>query len=267
MINRNHAPLRAPEHGWDTVMHEYAQKTLMGLGGIWVNQLLVMLMMIVNMAAYPLVVKAMEQQGFHASSKRPDEERIAASFGCFALYGYIDCNGSTVCLSARLFPRESIPFLPYIAVGAFLNGLQVLPLRPRFPARAGTTIGRAVCCWHRSADKHCAQCHMDTSAGDPGAAWATLAACAVALVTSIVLGKRVFPVPFHWKGVAQVLAAAFAMLCVWIVLPHADSPVSHMLHAGGGIIAYGGTLALLQVMMPHVHGKPKCSSTRRVQID
>ncbi len=266
MINRNHAPLRAPEHGWDTVMHEYAQKTLMGLGGIWVNQLLVMLMMIVNMAAYPLVVKAMEQQGFHAAQN-------ALTKSGLLLLSVALPSMVTLFVMAPQFAsllgsslRESIPFLPYIAVGAFLNGLRSYHFDLAFQL-GRYTIGQLCVAGIAALTNIVLNVIWIPQRGIQGAAWATLAAYAVALVTSIVLGKRVFPVPFHWKGVAQVLAAAFAMLCVWIVLPHADSPVSHMLHAGGGIIAYGGTLALLQVMMPHVHGKPKCSSTRRVQID
>jgi O-antigen/teichoic acid export membrane protein len=230
-------------------------------------QILLVLMMVVNMAAYPLAVSSLEQQGIEAA-------RLQLSWNMWLLAAVaVPVTVILIVFAPYLsrilggpFHQSASTVIPWIAAAIFLAGIRSYHFDLAFQL-GRYTIGQLCVAGIAALTNIVLNVIWIPQRGIQGAAWATLAAYAVALVTSIVLGKRVFPVPFHWKGVAQVLAAAFAMLCVWIVLPHADSPVSHMLHAGGGIIAYGGTLALLQVMMPHVHGKPKCSSTRRVQID
>jgi len=52
-----------------------------------------------------------------------------------------------------------------------------------------------------------------------GAAWATIAAYAVALLLSVLLGRRAFTVPMSWRGAGQVLLAAAAMVVCWYFVP------------------------------------------------
>ncbi|GIV17139.1 MAG: hypothetical protein KatS3mg022_2574 [Armatimonadota bacterium] len=125
-------------------------------------QILLVMMMIVNMAAYPLAVSSLEQQGVEAARLQLSRNiwllaavavPVAVTLIVFAPYLSRILGGAVPSFSRHRDPVDSCCHIP--------GRYSFLPFRPRFPA--GQIHDRtAVGCRHRGADKCCAQCRMDT---------------------------------------------------------------------------------------------------------
>lgn len=206
-----------------------------------VNQLLVMLMMIVNMAAYPLVVKAMEQQGFHAAQNALTKSGLLLlSVALPSMVTLIVMAPQFAALLGSSF-RETISFLPYIAVGAFLNGLRSYHFDLAFQL-SRTTIGQMWVAGIAGLVNFGLNLFWIPRYGLLGAAWSTVTAYALALVLSILLGRRIFHVPFSWWGAARILLAVLAMAFTIKMLPFRHGISGGLLQVLLGSCVYGAIM-------------------------
>ena len=172
---------------------------------------LTVLMMTVTLAAYPLVVKALEGGGVEAARERLEEHAVAL----FALalpaasgLSLLAPNVVHVVLGSA-FEDAAARLIPLIVVGALLAGVRAYYLDLSFQLQENT---RALLLVTAAA----AFVNLGLNLlwiprfGPLGAAYATVAAYAVGLVASWRLG-RPFPLPLPRRDLAKVALAALVM--------------------------------------------------------
>lgn len=211
-------------------------------------QILLVMMMVVNMAAYPLAVSSLEQQGVEAARTQLSRNiwLLTAVAVPLTVILIIFAPYLSRILGSQ-FHRSASTVIPWIAAAIFLAGIRSYHFDLAFQL-GRYTVGQLWVTGIAAVTNVVLNVMWIPRWGLKGAAWATLAAYAVALIASGVLGRKVFPVPLYWKGVAQVVAAALAMLLIWVVVPHTDSPIGNMLYASGVVFVYCGILVLLHVL-------------------
>jgi O-antigen/teichoic acid export membrane protein len=98
-----------------------------------------------------------------------------------------------------------------------------------------------------------------------GAAWATAASCAIGLVASGVLGRRVQPLPIPALAIARTLAATAAMSLAVAALPRLGGVVELGLKAGAGVFVYALAAYALDVGGLRSRGKDLIGLVRAKQ--
>jgi len=197
------------------------------------NQTLTMLFMVVNLATYPLVVRALEQGGEDSARGQLRQYSIvlvALMLPASAGLALIAQPLSAVLLG-EAFHQVAGQLMPWIALSAFLRGVKAyyfdlafqLSLRTDlqiWAMAAAAVVNIALNLW------------WIPTHGLLGAVYATVAAYALALVISVGLGCKSFSMPFPASELSRI---ALATLCMAIVL---------WLVPGGGWIRLG-TMAVL----------------------
>jgi O-antigen/teichoic acid export membrane protein len=160
---------------------------------------LTLLMMVVNLAAYPLAVRALEAKG--PESARIQLRQNAVLLLTIALPASLGVAMLAPSIASTLFGagfRELAEgLLPVFALAAFLAGVKACYFDLAFQL-GRWTLGQL---WVMSA---AALTNLLLNLwwiplfGVQGAAWATVMGFSVGLVLSILLGRKVFPVFFPW---------------------------------------------------------------------
>ncbi|MGC8785104.1 MAG: lipopolysaccharide biosynthesis protein [Armatimonadota bacterium] len=214
-------------------------------------QILLVVMMVVNLAAYPLAVSSLEQHGVQAA-------RVQLSRNIWLLLAVAVPLAMTLVIFApqislvlgSQFHRSASTIIPWIAIAVFLAGIRSYHFDLAFQL-GKYTLGQLWVTGIAAATNIMLNMMWIPRWGIQGAAWATLAAYAIALVASTVLGRKVFPVPVNWKGIMQVAAAAFAMLLVCFVIPRPDNLVGSLLQVSTAIFTYFCCTLVLLYMVRH----------------
>jgi O-antigen/teichoic acid export membrane protein len=180
------------------------------------QQSILMLMTVVNLAAFPLAISKLERAGQAAA-----REQLARNAGLLlaasvpATVGLIMLGQGVVDLFlGRAFRDSAADVLPIAAVAAFLQGVKLYYVDPVFqlarktnaqivPVVLSVAVNLGLNAW------------WIPRWGIVGAAYAALAAYAVGLVAGIVLARRVFPLPFPAREAARIAAASGAM-AIWL---------------------------------------------------
>ena len=176
------------------------------------QQSLMLLMMVVNLAAYPLAVRVLESHGREAASKQLKQNgtlllmvALPGSLGMAMLAP----NIASVVFGSN-FRAVAEYLLPVIAFAALLEGIRVFFFDLAFQL-GHRTITQV---WVMSAtalSNLVLNIWWIPTFGVQGAAWATVAAYGVGLVCSVGLGKRVFPVKFPWAEAFRLILATAGM--------------------------------------------------------
>lgn len=212
-------------------------------------QILLVVMLVVNMAAYSLAVSSLEQQGVQAAQAQLSRNiwLLVAVAVPPAMILVLFAPQISLVLGSQ-FHRSASSIIPWIAVAIFLAGIRSYHFDLAFQL-GKYTLGQLWVTGIAAATNIVLNVMWIPRWGITGAAWATLAAYAVALIASTVLGRKVFPVPVNWKGIMQVAAATLAMLVVCFVMPRPDNLVGSLLQVSTAIFAYFCcTLALLYMV-------------------
>jgi O-antigen/teichoic acid export membrane protein len=201
---------------------------LFAVGYDLANQTLTMLFMVINLAAYPLVVRALEQAGEDSARGQLRQYSIAlAGLALPASAGLaLIAQPLAAVLLGEAFQQVAGQLMPWIALSAFLRGVKAyyfdlafqLSLRTDlqiWAVAAAAVVNIAFNMW------------WIPTHGLLGAAYATVAAHALALVISAGLGSKIFSIPFPASELSRI---ALATLCMAIVL---------WLVPGGGWIRLG----------------------------
>ncbi len=193
-----------------------------GLTGVFaaVNELgqytLTILMMTINLAAYPLAVRALEQHGTKAVQEQLKQNAtllllvaVPAAMGLIT----ITPNVTSVFLGAS-FRKEAAHLLPWVVMAILLSGIRVFHFDLAFQLGRNTilqiwVVGTAAFV------KIVLNLLLIPLLGLQGAVYATLVAYFLALILSIVLGRRIFYVPFPFKDALRIAVASLIMcLCL-----------------------------------------------------
>ncbi len=225
-------------------------------------QVLTVLMVVVNLAAFPLIVRDMESNGIDAAKARSREHAILfvavalpAATGFALLAGPI----ARAMLGAE-FRNTAIVLIPIIAVAVFLSGLKAY----YFDVALQLTRDTRAIAWIAfvSASVNVVlNLFLIPTWGSLAAAWSTLIAYAVALALSVVLGRRRLQLPLPWVHWSKIALATGAMAGAVLLLPRLPNPLVDLsLRVTGGALVYGALLLAMRVLHPRATAAVLASS-------
>ncbi|MGQ9794781.1 MAG: oligosaccharide flippase family protein [Anaerolineae bacterium] len=212
------------------------------------QQALVLIMTVVSLAGYPLVVRALEQDGRKAADQHLRRNAtLLLGISVPATVGLVLLAPSVARFAlGEQFRETAESLIPVVAVGTFLAGIRNYyfdlsfhlgrrTVRQMWAMGASAILNFTLNLW------------WIPVWGLMGAAYATLAAYFVAFVLSVVLGNRVFPLPFPYKDAFKILAASGTMgLIVWLIPQYKEFQVLALQVLGGGLV-YLFVVGLLDV--------------------
>lgn len=217
-------------------------------------QSLQVLMLAVNLAAYPLAIRAYEADGIKGALDQLRQN------GTFLLSISMPATLGIIVLSAPLaetllgqeYRAAAKLILPWIALAIFIAGLKVFLFDTAFQLtkRSGMmmwSVGTAAICnvllnfW------------WIPMFGVIGASWATVASYVVALTICIALGRRLIPIQIDWNQASRIAVACTAMVLAIMIMPDSSGLFGLSLKMLTGAAVYGTSLLLLNVMDTRTH--------------
>lgn len=184
------------------------------------NQGLTVLMMVVNLAAYPLLVRTLESKGILATQEQ------AVKSGTLLLGVSLPAAVSVVLLAPSIvqvvlgdsFREAGRLLLPLIAAATFLAGLKAYHFDLAFQL-GRWTVGQFWVSAIAAVVNVLLNLWWIPALGILGAAWATLVAYAVAFSLSVVVGRKVFVMPIPWRSLWKIIIATTLMSIVVLMVP------------------------------------------------
>ncbi len=174
---------------------------------------------IVNTAAYPLVIRKMTEQGAIAATIQLNKNgalvmtiALSGAAGLIALSQHI-----TLIFLGSAFQNETAIIMPWIAAASAITAIKAFHFDLAFQLAKESK-------WQAYTSAIAALANVLLCMllipffGILGAAWATLAACLLATIFSVVIGNRVFPMPnLTPLLVKAILIAALTYLGAWLI--------------------------------------------------
>jgi O-antigen/teichoic acid export membrane protein len=209
------------------------------------QQSIIVLMTVVNLAAFPIVLRKLEREGEAAA-----REQLARNAGLLltvsvpAVVGMILLGQGIVdVFLGEKFRDSAAEVLPVAAVAAFLQGAKLYYVDQAFqlarkteaqmiPVVLSVAVNLALNLW------------LIPLWGIMGAAYAAAAAYAVGLIAGIVLARRVFPLPFPVKDAARIAAATCVMAAALAFFRQSGGLLILALQVGFGAAVFFAALLL-----------------------
>ncbi len=212
------------------------------------QQTVILLMMVVNLAAYPVALRALEREGQQAARRQLTQNAILLiAVGLPATTGLaVLAPNVAYTLLGRQF-QENAPYLiALVGVAALLSGTRsyYFDLAFQFERRTLSQVwimGAAACL------NVLLNLLLIPMFGVAGAAYATLAAYMLALGLSVVLGRRAFHLPVPIRDWVKIAMASLG--CAVLLLPTLDHRGAYAL-AGQVLLGGFAYLALMAVLNP-----------------
>lgn len=204
------------------------------------SQSLGVLMMVVNLAAYPLAVHALEQQGQKAAQAQLRKNAIgllSIALPATVALVLLAPNIAQVVLGAE-FRKAAVALIFWIAIASLFAGIKAYYFDLAFQlgqrtivqiwiALAAAAINLTLNLW------------LIPKLSMMGAAYGTVCAYLCGLVLSIVLGRRHFKLPIPGYQSLKILGATFGMgLVLWPLLP-LEGAVGLGIQIFVGLVSYG----------------------------
>jgi O-antigen/teichoic acid export membrane protein len=205
-------------------------------------------MMVVNLAAYPLAVSALEKKGKDAASLQLSQNVIlllAISLPAAAGFALLAPNIAEVFLG-QSYRDAATGLIPWVILGAFLSGIKSFHFDLSFQL-GGYTMGQVWVALAAAVVNVVLNFCWIPVYGLLGAAYATVAAYTVGIVLSIVVGRRIFVLPWPGREALKLALATIGM--VLALLPMGNLRGSWQLAAQviWGSLIFGALLWLLDV--------------------
>ncbi len=212
------------------------------------KQSLWVLMISINLASYPLAIKALEQRGFQAA-----QEQLARNAALLVGITLPTATGLAILAPnlAGVFLGESFQtaapiIMPWIAFGALLGGFTNFYLVQSFQLGKNTKMQ----IWPFAA---AAILNLVLNLlllpvyGIVGAAYATVAAYFTNLILCWIIGKRIFPMPIPYADILKIIIATILMVFLLIFLTEYDGVPGLVLQIFAGALIYGAGAFLFNV--------------------
>lgn len=181
-------------------------------------QVLIMFMAIINLAAYPVVVRKLEQEGEDAARQQlriGATLMLASALPAMVAWVLLAPNIASVVLDAA-YVDSSLKLMPIIAMATLLAGFQFFYFDMAFQL-SKRTVQQIWVMLVAALINIVLNLLWIPSFGLEGAAYATLVAFSAGLICSVLLGRRAFllPMPTHvFKIIVAVIVMAMA---VWLM--------------------------------------------------
>lgn len=204
------------------------------------SQSLGLLMVSVNLAAYPLAIRAYERGGRDAALSQLRQHgsfllliALPATIGLILLSEPL----AIVCLGEEYRSTAAL-ILPWIGGAIFIAGLKAyffdiaFQLAKRsatmmWSVGTGALVNIALNFW------------CIPAFGVLGAAWATMAAYVAALAVCVSLGRSLMPITFDWEEVIRIVACCAVMTLAVLAYPPQEGLLGLLLQVFTGVIVYG----------------------------
>jgi O-antigen/teichoic acid export membrane protein len=207
-------------------------------------------LIVVNLASYPIVVRALERDGPEAARRQLLQSLTAlAAVGLPATAGLIVVapNAVAVLLGDR-FQEDAADLIRWIAVGALLNQLRAFYLNLAFQL-ARYTVGQMWISVAAAGLNVILNLWWIPAAGIKGAAYATVVSYAFSALLTGILGRGGFRLPAPDRNTAKIAFATLVMaMAVWLISGR------HGMIALGMQIGLGGFVYLVLLWMMDVAG-------------
>ncbi len=178
---------------------------------------LMTIMMIVNLSAVPIVLRAFEQSGQEAASiqmRKNGVMLVAVAVPSTVGLIVLAPNIVEVCFG-QSFESAALYIIPIISVAALLRGMKIYYFDMAFQFYKNTRlqIVPAVCA---AVLNVLLNLWWVPNWGIPGSVTATLISYIVACILGYFMGRKLFPIPMPWKEWGKVIMAAACMaLLLW----------------------------------------------------
>jgi len=198
---------------------------------------------VVNLAAYPLAIQALEQGGKEAARRQLSKNAIALfAIGLPAMVGLalLAPNIADVVLG-KAFRETAAALIPWIAFGVFLSCMRAYHLDLAFQL-SQHTVGQIWVALGAAVVNLGLNLWWIPRLGLMGAAYATVVAYAVALGISLFLGRRLFSMPFPTKEAFKIGLAVAGMGGVLWPLRGFRGIGALVAQIAGGVVVYGALI-------------------------
>lgn len=208
------------------------------------TQSLVLLMMAVNMAVFPLAVNAWEHEGRESAQRQMRYNAallLAVGLPCVAGITVL-APGIAHSFFDQSYREAAVRIIPLVALGALFFCLKAFHFDAAFQFTHRTimqvwiAIGIVVI-------NVALNLLMIPSWGILGAAMASVASFGSSIALTVWLGRRQVALPFPWREMGQVLLACAVMSAVLLPMRHWIHPLALAGQILGGMAVYGIVLA------------------------
>lgn len=204
------------------------------------SQTLTLLLLVVNMAVFPLAVRAFEREGVEAAKGRMRHNAaLLLALGVPCVVGLsVLAEGVCHCFIGPKYRVSCASIMPLVALGAFLGGLKAYHFDAAFQF-AHRTIYQVWIVLAAAVVNVALNLLAIKPWGIRGAAGASVAAYVVAIALTAWLGRRHFAMPFPIRGAVQVGAAALLMGMMLYPLRQHQNAAALGAQIVGGAAVYG----------------------------
>jgi O-antigen/teichoic acid export membrane protein len=231
-------------------MHNEATTGLYAVGYDLASHMLGVLLMIINLAAYPLAVRALEQQGQHGAKQQLRQNLtliVGISFPAAAGLAIL-APGITGLLIGEQFQQAAQTIVPWVALAALLAGLKSYYFDMAFQL-GQNTVGQLKVLLVAVVVNLVLNYYLIPDYSAMGAIYATLCAYAIGLVLSAVKGRQYFKLPLPNVEVIKITMATIMMgLALWPFHMLADALTLVI------SILFGALIYLFSIILMNVTG-------------
>ncbi|HEY8668207.1 MAG TPA: polysaccharide biosynthesis C-terminal domain-containing protein, partial [Tepidisphaeraceae bacterium] len=201
-------------------------------------QTLTLLMMVINLAMYPIAVRAYEQHGKEAAQEQMRSNAsllMAVAIPCVIGLTVL-APGISYCFLGKDFRTGAAAIMPLVALGTFLAGMKAYHFDAAFQF-AHRTIFQVWIVLFAAAVNVVLNVIAIPRWGINGAACASVLAYIVSIVLTAYLGRKHFVLPFPMRAGGQVVLAGAIMAAALVPFRGAlDKKDVAMQIAGGGAL-------------------------------
>jgi O-antigen/teichoic acid export membrane protein len=222
---------------------------LYAVGNDFATQSLQVLMMAVNLAAFPLAVRTLEQKGVEAARSQMAQNGIlllGVSLPAAAGVALLAPNISNV-LFGQAYREVASMLIPWIVLGTFLSGIRMYYFDQSFYLAKTTTLQIWVVL-ASALTNVAANLLLIPSFGISGAAYSNVIAFATALVLSWLMGRKLFRLPLPWLDIFKITISTIGMVVLLWPLRMSTGPFALAWQAALGATVYIFIILLTNVL-------------------
>jgi len=203
------------------------------------KQTITTLMMIVNLAAYPLAVNALEQEGKEAAYTQIDKNGgLLIAIGLPAAIGVSLLSPElSMFFMGDEFRQQASSIIPWIAAGTFLSGIRSYHFDMAFQL-GNKTLHQVWILGIPAIVNVVINILFVVPFGILGAAWSTILSYAIALILSVIIGRRVFRVPLVPNETYKALFASTIMGTIVYFIDMENYILSFLVKTITGLASY-----------------------------
>lgn len=207
------------------------------------SQTLTLLMMVINLAMFPIAVRAFESQGPEAARERmTDNASLLLAVGLPCVVGLcVLAPGIASCLLGSSYRDAAVSVIPLVAVGAFLAGLKAYHFDAAFQF-AHQTIYQVWIVLAVAVSNIAINLIVIPRWGIGGAAVSSVLAYVLSIAITGVVGRRHFAMPFPSAAAVRVSLACAAMAAALLPFRAHTSPAALTVQVVGGALLYAAVL-------------------------